>query len=181
MKHIVHQPIGLLPSHTVLCRMMLEGLSLAEIQLGEILSEEDMQNFTIQTDGTTKYGNHFATFDIATTDGSYILGIRLVFSGSAQNTLETLKKILDDLDMVHKQMGQDKVSSKIISKLKNTMSDRHAAENLFNGLLAEYRADILPEVMANWSQVNESEREQLTRINNFSCGLHFLVGLADCA
>lgn len=181
MKHIVHQPIGRLPSHTVLCRMMLEGLSLSEIQLGEILSEEDMQNFTIQTDGTTKYGNHFATFDIATTDGSYTLGIRLVFSGSAQNTLETLKEILDDLDMVHKQMGQDKVSSKIISKLKNTMSDRHAAEKLFNELLAEYRADILPEVMANWSQVSESEREQLTRINNFFCGLHFLVGLADCA
>ena len=42
MKHIVHQPIGRLPNHTVLCRMMLEGLLLSEIQLGEILSEEDM-------------------------------------------------------------------------------------------------------------------------------------------
>ena len=181
MKHIVHQPIGRLPSHTVLCRMMLEGLSLSEIQLGEKLSGDDMQNFTIQTDGTTKYGNHFATFDIATKDGSYTLGIRLVFSGSAQNTLETLKEILDDLDVVHKQIGQDKVSSKIISKLKNTMSDRHAAEKLFNELLADYRADILPEVMANWSNVSESEREQLTRMNNFFCGLHFLVGLAECA
>ena len=71
-----------------------------------------MQNFTIQTDSSTKYGNHFATFDIATTDGSYTLGIHLVFSGSAQNTLETLKEILDDLDMVHKQMGQDKFRQK---------------------------------------------------------------------
>ena len=114
MKHIVHQPIARNPSHTVLCRMMLEGLSLSEIQPGEKLSEDDMQNFTIQTDGTTKYGNHFATFDIATGDGSYTLGIRLVFSGSAQNTLEILKEILDDLDMVQKQMGGDEVSSKII-------------------------------------------------------------------
>ena len=60
------------------------------------------------------------------------------------------------------------------------MSDRHAAEKLFNEVLADYRADILPEVMANWSEVSESEREQLTRMNNFFCGLHF-VGLADCA
>ena len=56
MKHIVHEPIGRLPSHTVLCRMMLEGLSLSEIQLGEKLSGDDMKNFTIRTDGTTKYG-----------------------------------------------------------------------------------------------------------------------------
>ena len=143
MRHIVHQPIGCLPSHTVLCRMMLEGLSLSEIQLGEKLSKDDMQNFTIQTDGTTKHGNHFATFDIATKDGSYTMGIHLAFSGSAQNTLETLKEILDNLDMVHKQMGQDNVSSKIISKLKNTISDRNAAEKLFNELLAEYKADII--------------------------------------
>ena len=39
MKHIVHQAIGRLPSHTVSSRMMLEGLSLSEIQLGEKLSE----------------------------------------------------------------------------------------------------------------------------------------------
>ena len=58
------------------------------------------------------------------------------------------------LDLVHKQIGQGKVSSKIISKLKNTMSDHHAAEKLFNELLADYRADILPEVMANWSNVS---------------------------
>ena len=181
MKNLVHQSIGRLPSHTALCRMTLEGLSLSEMQLGGKLSEVGQQNFTIQTDGTTKYGNHFATFDVATEDGSYTLGIRLVFSGSAQNTLDTLKEILEDLDMVHKQLGQPKVSSKIVSKLKNTMSDRHAAEKLFNELLADYRAEILPEVMANWSEVSESEREQFTRMNNFFCGLHFLVGLADCA
>ena len=27
----------------------------------------------------------------------------------------------------------------------------------------------------------DAEREQLTRMNNFFCGLHFLVGLADAA
>ena len=32
-----------------------------------------------------------------------------------------------------------------------------------------------------WNEASEMEKEQLTRMNNFFCGLHFLVGLADCA
>ena len=35
--------------------------------------------------------------------------------------------------------------------------------------------------MSEWEQMCEAEREQLTRMNNFFCGLHFLVGLADAA
>ena len=83
--------------------------------------------------------------------------------------------------MVQKQIGGAKVSSKMVSKFKNTMSDRHAAEKLFNELLAGYRVDVLPEVVNGWNEASEMEKEQLTRMNNFFCGLHFLVGLADCA
>ena len=61
------------------------------------------------------------------------------------------------------------------------MSDRHAAEKLFNQMLAEYRADILPGVYAGWSELSDKEKEQVTRMNNFFCGLHFLVALADAA
>ena len=93
MRTLAHQSIGRLPSNTVWCRMMmLEGLSLAEIHLGEKLSDKGQDNFTVQTDGTTKYGQHFATFDVATGDASYTLRVRHVFSGSAQDTLDTLKK-----------------------------------------------------------------------------------------
>ena len=73
------------------------------------------------------------------------------------------------------------MSSSIVAKIKNTMSDRHAAEKLFNKLLANYRSEILPDIVSGWKDVTETEREQLTRMNNFFCGLHFLVGLADCA
>ena len=33
----------------------------------------------------------------------------------------------------------------------------------------------------NWTSMTDEEKEQLTRKNNFFCGLHFLVGLADSA
>ena len=69
----------------------------------------------------------------------------------------------------------------IVSKIKNTMSDRHAAEKLFNELLENYRKDILPVVTENWAQMSEVEKDHFTSMNNFFCGLHFLVGLADSA
>ena len=183
---IAHRSVDRLPSHSSLCRMITEGLSVAEMQLGETLTEEGRDNFTLQTDGTTKYGQHYATFDVATfdvatVDGTYTLGLRHVFSGSAQNTLDTLKEILEDLDIVQEKLGRVKVSNIIVSKLKNTMSDRHAAEKLFNDLLSEYRAEILPHVVTGWSEASNTEKELLTRMNNFFCGLHFIVGLAECA
>ena len=89
--------------------------------------------------------------------------------------------MLDDIDNVQLALGKDAVSAEIVMKLKNTMSDRHAAEKLFNELLHDFRAEILPTVAENWNQMTEMEKEQLTRMNNFFCGLHFLVGLADTA
>lgn len=88
--------------------------------------------------------------------------------------METLKEILGDIDSVQLHIGKNAVSGKIISKL---MSDRHAAEKL---LLHDYRAEILPSVAENWNAMTEMEQEQFN-MNNFFCGLHFLVGLADTA
>ena len=48
-------------------------------------------------------------------------------------------------------------------------------------MLSEYRADILPDVFAGWCELSDKEKEQMTRMNNFFCGLHFLVALADAA
>ena len=160
---------------------MIECLTLAQAQLGEELTSDDTGNFTIQTDGTTKYGQHYGTYDIATFGESYVLGLRHVFSGAAKDTLDTFKEILEDLDIVHRELGYTDISLRIVSKLKNTMSDRHAAEKLFNQMLSEYRADILLDVCAGWSEFGDIEKEQMIRMNNFFCGLHFLVPLADAA
>ena len=126
---------------------------------GRKLSHGDYDNYTLQTDGTMKYGQHYATFDLATVETTYTLGLRLVFSGSAQNTLDTLIENLDDLDMVQKQLNGTKVSSLILAKIKNTMSDRHAAEKLFNELLADYRSEILPDIVSGWAEASETEKE----------------------
>ena len=62
------------------------------------------------------------------------------------------------------------------------MSDRHSAEKLFNDLLADYRPEVLPEVVINgWSGLEQSERDQITWMKNFFCGLHYLVSQANAA
>lgn len=181
LKNIAHKSVDRLPSQTTLCSMMLECLTLAQAHLGEELAKEDADYYTLQTDGTSKYGDHFGTFDVATTEATYHLGLRHVFSGSAQTTLDTLIEILDDIDTVCSTLGSSKVSGKILAKLKNTMSDRHAAEKLFSHVLSEYRANILPDIISDWNGLSEEEQQQFTRMNNFYCALHFVVGLAETA
>ena len=111
---------------------------------------------------------------------TYTLEIRHIFSGSDKNTLETFQEILSDIESVQQVLGGNAKSTEIVTKLKNTMSDRHAAEKLFNELLSEFRAEILPAVAKDWENLTRDEREQLMRVNNFFCGVHFLVGLVDC-
>ena len=182
MKNIAHKSVNRLPSHGLTCQMILESLMIAQAQLGEKLGG-GLEYNTLQTDGTTKYGEHYATYDVKTSEDqtAYTLGLRHIFSGSAVNTLDTFKEILDDIDCVQQAIGKDAVSAKIVTKIKNTMSDRHSAEKLFNELLFEYREELLPTVAENWDQMTDIEKEQLTRMNNFFCGLHYIVGLAECA
>lgn len=84
LTNIMHKTVDCLPCCTTLCDMMVECLTVAQAQLGEKLSREDENYFTIQTDGTTKFGEHFETYDAI-----YHLGVHQVFSGSAQTTLDT--------------------------------------------------------------------------------------------
>ena len=179
LRNIAHKSATRLPSYGLTCQMILESLTVVQAQLGDCLSEAS-GFMTLQTDGTTKFGDHYATYDVRTDSFSYSLGLCHVFSGSSMDTLETLKEILDDIDSVQLSLGHQAVSSKIVSKIKNTMSDRHAAEKLFNEVLHDFREEILPNVVENWEDLTKTEKQQMTRMNNFFCGLHYLVGLAEC-
>lgn len=59
------------------------------------------------------------------------------------------------------------------------MSDRCGTQKAFNDLFAEYRTSVIPEVISNWDQLSKEDQDKLTKINDFYCGLHFIVALAD--
>jgi len=119
---MAHKYTSRLPKHASTSKMILEALIVVQAQLGEELSQTSGFN-TLQTDGTTKFGKHYATYDVSRAGFSYTLGVRHLFSGSVQNTLETFEEILDDIDCVQQALGKDDMSS---TKIKNTMSDRHS-------------------------------------------------------
>ena len=109
-------------------------------------------------------------------DSAYSLGLSEMLTGSTEVTLSTLKIILSDIDLVGEGTG-----NKILSCIKNTMSDRHIVEKKFNCLLEDYRAQILPMVVADWDMLSIDEQSNLSSFNNHFCEMHVIVGLADAA
>ena len=100
-----------LPSHGLTCQMILESLTVLQAQLGEQLMSPSAKHTTLQTDGTTKFGKKYGTYDVfkpSDSDGgsTYTLGLRHFFSGAAQDTLDTFKEIMADIDDVHKHLGK---------------------------------------------------------------------------
>ena len=115
----------------------------------------------------------------------WVLGLRELSNKSSQMTLDVFKQILEDVDQASKLVNANDserhAGHTLLSKIRNTMSDRAATEVAFNTLLQEYRKSILPDVTEYWTHLSEEEKDVLSRMNNFFCGLHLLVGFAGTA
>ena len=179
LNQVAHKSIGRLPSYALASQMLAESLVVAQAQLAEKLATSHCS--TIHSDGTTKFGEHYGAVEVSTKSGTYTVGIRNMFSGSAQNTLDVFKEILEDIDEINRSLGRDSALAKIVASIKNTMSDRHVVEKNFNELLENYRSEVLPIAIEDWATLSEVEKVQMQRMNNFFCGLHFITGLADSA
>lgn len=59
------------------------------------------------------------------------------------------------------------------------MSDRASTENFFNKLLQQYKQEIFPNIQLNFNNLTRNEQQLCSQINNFYCGLHLLIGIAD--
>ena len=177
--HLADKSVGRLPSATTVKEMVIEAGIVSKLQLSEILPLTEFN--TLHTDGTTKYGEKYGAFEVSTTEGSYSLALCEMKSGSSTESLDVLNTIIEEIDEISESAGLDAAGRKIIITIKNTMSDRHSAEKKFNELLEDYRTKVLSEVVDNWEGMSEEEQTGIMKLNNFFCGLHFMVALADCA
>ena len=141
-----------------LIQMTTEMKGLACQQLAEQLTR--MKNLM---HGTLKFGQHYGGFQVSLPDSSYSLGLCEMLTGSADLTLKSLQMILADIEAV----AGDGIGDKILANIKNTMSDRHIVEKKFNGLLEDYRQEILPSVVAGWDALSKEEQLNLSSLNNF--------------
>ncbi|XP_033730479.1 uncharacterized protein LOC117319875 [Pecten maximus] len=175
-----------LPSRTTVDNMVDRKVSLSQKQLGTVLSAKE--ETTLYTDETRKHGHTYQSYLITDKDkNSYLLGLREMENKSGQCTLDTMKEILKDISD-YCSHSEDKeadcepgqtVGYHILKNVCNTMSDRASTEKHFNVLLQEYRNKILPDVVYNYTNLTTQEKELCGQMNNFFCGLHLLVGIAD--
>ena len=112
--------------------MIVEAGVISKLHLGEVLPTTAYN--TLHTDGTTKFGEEYGSYQVSTKEGSYSLALCEMKAGSAADTLEVLDQPITDIDNICD--GLDDASrcshqgKHIITTIKNNMSDRHSAEKV---------------------------------------------------
>ena len=96
------------------------------------------------------------------------------------NASNMLQKLIVEKSCKNAGSSSD-VFNEIVGKIKNTVTDRGSVEKKCNSLLQEFRSNVLPLVTNGWDGMSHDERKGLCGINNFYCGLHFVVGPAEQA
>ena len=163
-----------LPSISTINRISDQRVSVSYMQVHDILGEQ--KNTCLQSDETRKHGQCYEVFAVRDNDEKeWVLGLRDMLNKGSQTCLDTLKTIVGDIS----ESTQTDVGRKIISQIKNTMSDRAATEQKFHTLLKSYRNEILPSIYDSWNELCLEEQESISTMNNFYCGLHILVNFAD--
>ena len=81
-----------LPKHTAINEMIVESRSLAQMQVAETLLQAP--NATLHTDGTSKFGHKYMSYQVSTTEGSLTLGIQVNTSRVAHSILLSLHLLL---------------------------------------------------------------------------------------
>lgn len=178
---LVERDVRQLPKKSTVANMIVEARSLAHLQLADELPNQSTN--TLHSDGTTKFGEKFGGFQVTTQESSYTLCLAEMKAGGARDFKEVFEQALSDIEAACCAVEQHHVSKgkEILASLKNTMSDRHVVEKNFNELLEAYRAKVLPGVIEGWNDLTSDQQASLSKMNNFFCGLHFLVALADAA
>ncbi|GAQ91466.1 hypothetical protein KFL_007900010 [Klebsormidium nitens] len=136
--------LGKLPSESLCKEFYREMLALSHLHLAEVFGGEAEEADTLHSDGTSKWQDKFTGFQLTRLEPvkverggrmvtelvqrSYTLGMRQVADGTAEGALEMLKEILGDVERAQRSIDpsskEGSVVTSIVSKIKNTTSDR---------------------------------------------------------
>ena len=103
--------------------------------------------------------------------------MREVGVADAQTQLHLLQEILGEV--CDSSENKDEIIRSTFINIKNLISDRCAVQKIFNELFTEFRKNILNNTTKIFDSYSVEQQEKMTKVNQFFCGLHYLVGLAD--
>ena len=114
------------PSAGLLSQMLIELRQISHLQVAS--SVADTVYTTSHSDGTSKHGiSYQLSYQVATADDVFSIGMVEMKSSTAQHVFETLKQVLGDIDQVACQGGYTNVAKPLVRNMKSTMSNRCAA------------------------------------------------------
>lgn len=136
IENLMKLKVESLPKATFSRMMFLEARHLSQIQVCESIIDSDQLN-TLHSDGTSKFGQHYETYDMSLSSGKkLVLGMREVGAGNALSQFDCLKEIVSEICE-----SDDFKSKQIFSSIRNTMSDRHIVQKkVVGGLQSFYLA-----------------------------------------
>ena len=112
--------------------MFLEARCLVQIHVASVLSE-NQSNLTLHSDGTSKHGRSYATYDIQAGEDVLVVGMREIGGADAQSQLDLFQELLDEVGENLGKGGND-FGKEVFLNIKNLMSDRCAVKNSINFL-----------------------------------------------
>ena len=136
--------------------MFLEARCLAQIHVASVLCEYQ-GNLTLHSDGTSKHGRSYTTYDIQVGEDVLVVGMREIGGVDAQSQLDLFQEVLDEVGE-NLGKGANDFGKKVFSNIKNMMSDRYAVQKKFNNLFVKFRKEYLPDVVRNWSNLSHVEQ-----------------------
>ena len=162
-------------STTTVGRFNRERVPLSQIQITRKLYGEE--NLSIYSDETTKKNEKYMGYHMSDKNKQmYVLGHRDIPSKSGQDSVDVFEDILKDLDAVSEKID---FGEKLLSQIKNSMSDRASTEDKFHELLQKLKEKVMPKVYENWDKLKEDEMANMLNIQRFYCGLHSYVQMAE--
>ena len=137
----------------------------------ELSAKSECQNMMLHSDGTTKFGHSYTTFDVQKSDGKLLaVGMREVGAADTQTQLDFLQEILGEVcDSLE---NKDEIIRSTFINIKNLNSDRCAVQKKINDLFIEFRKNILKNATKNFDSYSVEQQEKMTKVNQFFYGLH---------
>ena len=105
----------------------------------------------LQSDGTSKKGSSYTTFDVTNNERQFlVLGMQEVVAGDGQTQLDLLKEIMGHISSFKIEDIDDKSFSSVI----NLMSDHCNTQKKFNQLFIKDTSKIIPKIRCDWETLS---------------------------
>ena len=175
LKKLAGKHIGALPSKSPKSRIILEARHVADYQVATaLLQDRDTSTLvgnTLHGDGTAMFHKHCQGFQVTTAGGEALsIGMLQMGGASAEDLVQALTSKLEDLahslSMANAEEREVKVKKLIVS-IKSTMSDRAVVNKKFNEEFDNLREKVAKEVLSNWDELTESEKESVLHVGYF--------------